>query len=183
MQSATAPGAFILTSRNEFSRMQLLDPWPEEGIAFDETASADERAALTMRLVLIGLPRLRVAGTIAPDGTGHGFVVDAVLEADLVQRCVVSLEPVSARVRERLERRYVLGEVGEAEVDVEVDLDAEEPEPLLGPLLDLGEMAVEALALAMDPYPRAPGADEIVQRYAPGEAEDGRPFDRLRQMR
>jgi hypothetical protein len=46
-------------------------------------------------------------------------------------------------------------------------LEGEEPDVLSGGTIDLGEIAAESLALALDPYPRKPGEvfhDEIRAR-------------------
>ena len=56
----------------------------------------------------------------------------------------------------------------------------DEIEPL-GPMIDAGEVLVEALALALPPYPRAEGAELPVAATAPDDQEDGgrRPFQGL----
>ena len=54
-----------------------------------------------------------------------------------------------------------------------IDPDASDPPELLaGPALDLGAIAVEHFLLAVDLYPRAPGAElpARMSRRSPGEA-------------
>jgi uncharacterized metal-binding protein YceD (DUF177 family) len=80
---------------------------------------------------------------------GHGH-----LQAGVVQTCVVSLEDFAAAVEERFTVVFVpAGEENE-------DDDPEAPDEIAykDGVLDLGEAASEQLALALDPYPRAPGA-------------------------
>jgi uncharacterized metal-binding protein YceD (DUF177 family) len=60
-------------------------------------------------------------------------------------------------------------------------------EPLRGTQIDLGEMLAEELALALDPYPRAPDADILVsEALGPnisfGSAEPDSPFAALEQL-
>jgi hypothetical protein len=54
-----------------------------------------------------------------------------------------------------------------------VDPDAPDPpELLVGNTLDVGEAIAEHLALALEPYPRAPGAEfQILAEAEPVEAE------------
>ena len=62
---------------------------------------------------------------------------------------------------------------------------AEDIEPLAGTHIDAGEAAAEQLALELDPYPRAPGAElapaaDVVGFDGDDGAEEGRhPFARL----
>ncbi len=86
----------------------------------------------------------------------RGAVVEAdgVLDADVVQTCVVSLEPVEQHVSERFSLRFV------PEGAEGADDDPESPDeiPYEGSTIDLGEAAAEQLGLALDPYPRHPDA-------------------------
>jgi hypothetical protein len=83
------------------------------------------------------------------------------LRARVRQVCVVSLEEFDADVRESVALRFV--PAARVKEGVEVELD---PETLEGPdeifyggdVIDLGGVLAEQLALALDPYPRKPGA-------------------------
>ncbi|MEM7023065.1 MAG: DUF177 domain-containing protein [Pseudomonadota bacterium] len=80
------------------------------------------------------------------------------LEAEVVQSCVVSLEDVPATVAETFECRFA-----PAGVDLADDLAWDEDlEQLEGAELDLGEVFAQQLSLALDPYPRAAGAEDLV---------------------
>lgn len=118
--------------------------------------TAEERAALATTLELQALPRLDFAGEIAPVGRSD-FLLTAELDAEAVQSCVVTLAPVPARVRESVRRTYVqdMDEPDGDEVEIPED-DSLEPMP---EVIDLVDVAREALALALPPYPRAPGAE------------------------
>jgi hypothetical protein len=143
---------------SEFSRPVSLEPWPRDGIAFDVAASGAERAAVARRLDVIEVAQLRGEGRIAREaGTGILHLLGR-LRAEVVQLCVVTLEPLPVTVDQPLDRRFLTlggpGPTGKA-AEVEVDPLVEEPEPVAGGRLDLGELLVEELALALDPYPRA----------------------------
>jgi uncharacterized metal-binding protein YceD (DUF177 family) len=102
---------------------------------------------------------LSAALQIAP--IAGGVRVSGRFEADVVQECVVTLAAVSARISGEVAVTVVPGaERGDERDDdeVDIDLDAEDVEIIQGDTFDLGEILIEHLALAIDPYPRAPGA-------------------------
>jgi uncharacterized metal-binding protein YceD (DUF177 family) len=177
-------------------------------------AGSDARAALARRLDLPGLSRLLIEGEIRPDsggagfgtgtgtgagagsGTGAGtgvrsgagsgdFRLEARLRAEVTQACVVTLAPVPATVDEPVLRRYIADwtdpEGEEAEMPED---DSLEPMPAV---IDIADVAAEALALALPPWPRAPGAELGEAVFAaPGVAplrdEDLRPFAALARL-
>lgn len=148
---------------NEFSRRVVIEPWPKGGIAVDVTAGPAERRALARRFGLIDVALLRGHGRLE---RAHGEVVfHGWLEAEVVQPCVVTLEPVPATLRQPIERRYRLGgaDVGpEPSPGVVVLDDEEEVEAVTGGEVDLGEAVAEELGVSLDPYPRAADADSSV---------------------
>lgn len=77
------------------------------------------------------------------------------LLASVVRTCVVSLDDFEAAVEEDFRVRFV---PSGTETD-NPDPEAEDEIPFAGTVIDLGEAAVEQLALALDPYPRKPGAE------------------------
>jgi len=141
----------------EFSRVLQLDRLNLGPVT--ETLHADEAecAALAERF---GLPAIaRLSGTLAVTRPAQGPAVRVAGEvaAEVTQTCVVSLEPFSQAVHESFVQRYTFEAVAEPP-EVFSDPDAEEPpEPITGDTLDIGEILAEQLALALDPYPHAPG--------------------------
>ncbi|MEX0760392.1 MAG: DUF177 domain-containing protein, partial [Tistlia sp.] len=77
--------------------------------------------------------------------------------AAATQRCIVTLGPVPATLDEAFELDFQPA-VEEEATEVVLDAEVEEPEPLTGDRLDLGELVAQQAALALDPYPRAAGA-------------------------
>ena len=106
------------------------------------------------------------------------------LEAEVVQSCVVTFDPVPATVVAEFDRLFS-EDLPEATVDeVEIDPEAELPEPVVGGKLDLGEILAQELSLAMDPYPRSPEADRRLADLAASEADgDKGPFGALALLR
>ena len=148
----------------ELSRVIMADAVGEAASTVEIDASPEERAALAGRFDLLSVDRLRARAVVrraqARDGSGPVLRVDFDISADIVQRCVVSLEPVAARVEETglvAEYRVAGDPALEAEVEVAPE-GIDPPELLTDGTIDLGELVAEHLALAIDPYPRAEGA-------------------------
>jgi uncharacterized metal-binding protein YceD (DUF177 family) len=121
---------------------------------------ADEaaRAALAARFDLEAVDRLE--GTVELRRTSSGAQLSGRLLADVVQRCVVSGEPVPAHLDEPLDLRFEPPAEGEEELELEAD--ALDILHLDGDSIDLGEALAQALAVALDPYPRA--APDVLAR-------------------
>ena len=139
---------------------------------------AAARAALARDLGILDIRKLRFAGTLIPQGS-RDWRLDADLGATVVQSCVVTLDPVTTRLDERVERSYLadLPEDSGAEVEMPEDVSTE-PLPAV---LDLTEVMTEALALALPAFPRKADAElgEAVftePGVAPLTDEDARPF-------
>jgi uncharacterized metal-binding protein YceD (DUF177 family) len=141
----------------EFSRPIALDRIGLKDKSYEIEADEAERAALAKRL---GIPAVNsFAATIRLRLTGGGGVVRMAghIKAELTQICVVTLEPMTTLVQEDFSRLYSVEAADEmAEVVIEIDEDV--PDPVEDGQIDMGEAAAEHLALAMDPFPRSPGA-------------------------
>jgi uncharacterized metal-binding protein YceD (DUF177 family) len=143
-----------------------------EATAFECTALAER---LQIPAVLSLACRFHLA--TAPGGV---VLAEGLLDARLVRDCVVSLEPFETVVAERFRVRFVPATaLAEEDDEAVLDPDADDEVPYEGAVIDLGEAAVEQLALAMDPYPRRPDAT------LPDEASDAAesPFAALARLR
>ncbi|MEO5867107.1 MAG: DUF177 domain-containing protein, partial [Sphingomonas sp.] len=139
----------------EFSRPERIDTIGEGERTIHVAADEAERAALARRFDLMRLERLEGEFHIRRDATGivaHGRVL-----ASLAQACVVTDEPVPIDIDEPVALRFVADDAA-TEGEVELGEDALDTVPHDGSAIDLGEVAAETMALALDPYPRAPGA-------------------------
>ncbi len=144
----------------EFSRPIAVDRLPAEEAVFDIAATPAERAALARRFDLLRLERLEAQVRLTRLAGGL-LRLSATLSAAVVQSCVVTLEPVPGQVADRFALIY--GPAGSAPGEVTWDGEEELVEPLSGSVLDIGEAVAQQLSLALDPYPRAPGADTTEQ--------------------
>jgi uncharacterized metal-binding protein YceD (DUF177 family) len=106
------------------------------------------------------------------------------LEASILQTCVVTLKPLRTRVEQDFERRYEIAPrdvARRASAAVEVELESEFKERLHGTSLDLAVPVLEELSLAIDPYPRTPGAAfEFGSEKPPAEES---PFAALQRLK
>ncbi|MDX2222548.1 MAG: DUF177 domain-containing protein [Rhodospirillaceae bacterium] len=174
----------------EFSRPVDAESVPALGRRYEIAATDAELQRVAGRLGLRALKRLTASFDVSP--TGRQLVrVAGRIEADVVQDCVVTLQPLPVVIRDEVERTFVVpgtgsddGEGAEAANDTDFDLDAEPPDEAVGGQIDLGELAVEHLALTLDPYPRAPGV--VFTATDPGEpatTSDAGPFAALAKLK
>jgi uncharacterized metal-binding protein YceD (DUF177 family) len=165
----------------EFSRLVDVSeikrtPWRAE-LKADEAA----REAIAARFGLESVERFEAC--IAFRRTPIGLIqLEGSIEADVVQQCVVSLEPVRSEIRESFEV-YYSETVGENEAGGDLTMDDELwPDPVVDGKIDIGEAATEHLGLALDPYPRREGV-EFEAPSADGEpAPTQRPFAGLAEL-
>lgn len=150
-------------------------------------ATPDECADIAATLDLKDVKSLKVKAKITPAGEGvwrvHGDVM-----AKVVQSCVVTLAPVKANLNERFDRIFSRFAEEDTAIDIDIDYDEDDPPEPLGEGIDLGAIAIEALSLGLEPYPRAPGAAfETVRATPPGaeplSPEAAKPFAGLASLK
>ncbi|QQP88738.1 DUF177 domain-containing protein [Skermanella sp. TT6] len=165
----------------EFSRTVLADKVSGDETTQSIKANPQECRRLAARLDLRDLKSLTATVRLKRVGGGQMIRVRGTLEADVVQTCVVTLEPVENHVADEFETMFAPRHlIPEIPMEVEIDPDAEEPpEPLVGNRIDIGELTAQHLSLALDPYPRRPGiAFEDHIEDAPAEGGDEVPAER-----
>lgn len=177
--------------RPEFSRMINADTIQRGEMVQTIEPTEAERVALARRLELESIGSLtatvrlrRVRGTM--------IRVSGTLEADVVQTCVVSLEPVPAHISETFEAVFapedlVPDDLDEIDIDPDA-LDEDIPEPMHNNRIDIGELTAQYLSLGLDPYPHAAGIEFETIDEAEEEEEEvpeqrPNPFEALRQLK
>jgi uncharacterized metal-binding protein YceD (DUF177 family) len=151
------------TAKPEFSRTVPVDRLRRGVLNERIEATEKERKALAERFELEAVNSLVADVRLEPMKSGM-VRVSGHIDADVVQTCVVSLDSVPATVSEPFAALFAPPEmIGEEDGDIDIDALAEDeedlPEPILNHRIDIGELAAQHLSLALDPYPRAPGAD------------------------
>lgn len=172
----------------DFRRPVDIDEIGPDEVTFDLVAGAEERRSLARRIGLLSLDRLTATAWVKRTDSGMAVSVRVNFAADVVQSCVVTLDPVPAHIEESFALVYAPEAESPAQGDdVVLSLDlGDPPEPLSDGRFDLGEAVVEHMVLALDPYPRKPGAslgDALAQGGLDREGEDGGPFAVLRRLK
>ena len=138
----------------EFHRPLAIDRIGASGSDHRIEATDAERPALAERLGIPALAMLACDFHLRREGQGV-IAASAALRARVTRVCVVSLDEFESDLALEFHIRFVPAAL-ESE---EIDPDAEDEIPYSGEKIDLGEAAVQELALALDPYPRKPGAE------------------------
>lgn len=122
---------------------------------FDLAPGPDALALVAALLGITAVRALRFKGELRPTGR-HDFELDGQLAATVEQPCVITLDPVVTAIKEPVQRHYIadLTPPDGPEIEMPED-DTVEPLP---EVIDVGAVALEALALALPLYPRAAGA-------------------------
>ncbi len=142
----------------EFSRIfeigELAGEIAERRIVPDEK----EREGLRERFGVQALDAVHADLKISPR-RGGGLKVAGVVSAKVTQGCVVTLEPVEEEIEETICVIYVPEGSSEPESAGNADPDVlEEYDAFDGETVDLGELAAQQIAAAINPYPRKEGA-------------------------
>jgi uncharacterized metal-binding protein YceD (DUF177 family) len=157
----------------EFARPQRVDTIGDDARTIEIDADAQERAALAKRFDLIGIEKLTGKFTIRRDAAG--IVAEGRVAAAVTQACSITGDPLPATVDEPVALRFVAEEdSGQDEVELgDSDIDVI---PYDGGTIDLGEVAAETMALALDPFPRGPNAEVVLKEAGVLSEEQAGPF-------
>src|SRR5437868_11044996 len=148
-----------------------VDPWrapvmvaqiPDTGLHRDIEADAPARKAMAELAGLREVLSARAWFDVSPKSNGRFQVVGHV-SARIGQNCVVTLDPIEAEIDEPIDLMFAPPEQIPALSDLADDAseggdDVDPPEPIEGGIIDLGRLAMDALFLGIDPYPRKPDA-------------------------
>jgi hypothetical protein len=147
-QALTAP---------ELSRPIVVAALKPAGETRRVTATAGEAAALAARLGVEAVRAFEAEVTLKPRSGGQ-VVLRGSLRATVGRLCVVTLEPLDETIEERLAATFLPAERLAPGAELAFEADGEDEEPYEGQGFDLGEYLAQTLAVALDPWPRAPGA-------------------------
>lgn len=147
------------------------------------TADAAVRAAIAKRLDLVQLDRFEARVEVRAVAGGIGLRGE--VQARLVQSCAATDLPVPATIAEPFDLKFLRDLQPDEDGEIEVELDAEDIDilPLEHDRVDLGEVAVQTLSLALDPFPRHPDADRILAEKGVLSEEQAGPFAALAALR
>lgn len=164
----------------EFSREIQIETLGTAPRPMSIEADEAERAALCRRFGLVALDSLAADLSLWRDS--EGAAIDGRLKAKVTQACVATGTPVEALIEESFAVLF-RPLPGEDRADDEIELGHDDLDVMFidGGAIDVGEAAAQSLALALDPFPRAPDAEASLEQAGvkrEGEAEAG-PFAAL----
>lgn len=165
----------------EFSRIVDVSALPPRGHAIEVTASAEERTAVAARLGVRTIDSLSGALTLTPIA-GGAVRVSGEFAAAVGQVCVVTLEPISSTLTGPVAVTFVPA-AAPGDEDDDLDPDSEDTEIIHGSDVDIGEVVVQHLALAIDPYPRKAGASYAPDTQPAPKTSTVSPFAALAKLR
>ena len=159
---------------------------PQNGLPLVIEADAEQRARLAADHDLVSVERFR-AELLVSAWKRNGVKVEGRVEAAITQACVVTLDPLQSLMDEEVSGLFLpddskLGREGFHQPgEIHLDPDGpDSPETFSGDTIDVGALAEEFFALAIDPYPRKPDA-ALPAPEAPGV--DGPLQQKLRALR
>ena len=175
------------------SQLVNVSTLPQKGRTVVVQPDADALIKLAAELGVLAVANLRAEVQINK-WQRDGIRLGGPLKALVTQTCVITLEPFETKIEteidalfvpetSRIAKRYQQGESSEILIDPESD---DAPETFVPPDLDIGGAVQEFLALAIDPYPRSPAAEQMSADTEPvaGETEDkANPFSVLAQLK
>ena len=172
-------------STPEFSRVERLDAIGSDPRDVSISAKEAERVALARRFGLLAIERLEGRFTVRQEATS--VAVRGRVTATVTQACSVTGDPIPAQVDEPVELRFVHPQGTRAPTgdEEEIELAGEEIDTveIEGGGIDLGETTAETMVLALDPFPRAPRAAEVLREagvISEEEAKPANPFAALK---
>ncbi len=132
------------------------------------TADADACDALADRYDVVAVHAVSAHLVVTRERGGSVFHVTGTVSGDIVQECVVTLDPITTHVTDEIDAYFTdrkdVVPLARAraqraarqggEIEVELIDESAEPELVIGGVIDLGEVAAQFLSLAIDPYPR-----------------------------
>jgi uncharacterized metal-binding protein YceD (DUF177 family) len=171
------------------------DPWrvpvtvaqiPETGLHRDLEADQAVRNAVADVGGLREVLSVQASFDVTP-ARGGRFHVTGHVRARIGQTCVVTLEEMETDIDEPIDLTFappeqipqmatLIDEAGESDEET-----PDPPEPIENGIIDLGRVATDALYLAVDPYPRKPGAvfEPVVEAADP----EDHPFAALKALK
>lgn len=151
----------------EWSHFVIAEDIADKPLNLTIEPNEEQIEALERRLDLVRLSGVVAKLTLTRTQGGHSVHVRGNVSAHVVQKCVVTLDPVDDVIEEDFEAwfadpdqavsltriRHDKKSKGERPVLSESD----DPEPMIDGQVDVGELVTQYLSLALNPYPHAEG--------------------------
>jgi uncharacterized metal-binding protein YceD (DUF177 family) len=168
-----------MTDVPEFSRTVRTDTLGADERVIVVDADETERAALARRFALVAIDRL--SAELRLSRAGSMIKAAGRLQAAVTQSCVASGVPLQAKVDEPFELVFSPPPEAPRGSEEEVELSEKDCDLIFysGAEVDVGEAVAETLSLSLDPWPRAPDAEDILKQAGVKSEEEAGPFAAL----
>ncbi len=129
--------------------------------SYELTATPDQLEDIRKRFDLVALNSMSASVAVNSKANDEGILLEGHVRADLVQRCIASLADVPEIVDAPFTLLLVDPETANRMDADESFLDTDQPEydALEGDIVEVGEIVAQTVAISMNPYPRAEGAE------------------------
>ena len=162
---------------------------PQNGMPLTLKANEKELRALAKAHDLVSVQSF-AAELLVKKWRKDGVKITGKVTAEITQTCIVTLEPLASHVESEIDALFVLegSKLARPQLspdgEILIDFDGDDlPEIFSGDSIDAGAVAEEFFGLAIDPYPRAPGAVLEERVVEPAEAAKPSPFAILIKLR
>lgn len=165
----------------------LVTDIPERGLSRSRTATDEERVELARELDIPSCESLSVTYEVKPRRPAGHFTLTGNLEADVTQACVVTLDPVPAKLSETFAIELGPPEALDGEApgtgeDERIVSSVPDIEPIEDGRIDVGTIVFGILSAALPQYPRKPGVEfDWVDPKADGDTAS--PFAALAKLK
>lgn len=162
-----------------------VDKIPAAGRVVKIETDEEQREALTDELKVSALTAF--SAVVTASRFRGGIRAQGRVKGAVVQPCVVTGEPVTQEIDELIDRVFLPGRDAASEAtagaEVFVNLEADDlPDYFEGDEIDLSDLVLEVFALAIDLYPRKPGA-KLTEDMAGDDPAELSPFAALKPLK
>jgi uncharacterized metal-binding protein YceD (DUF177 family) len=164
----------------------IVEQIPEDGLRQSLATTPQQRAAMAAEAGVPAMPQASARFELTPAGRGRVRVTGQV-QGEVAQTCVVTLEPLQNVIDEPVDVLFAPEDQIEALTKAQEEAaeageeTGDPPEPITDGRIDLGKLAADVLFLAIDPYPRKPGA--VFEPPAEAEDPEAHPFAALAKLK
>ena len=145
----------FLSIMNEFSRILDIKKLGTLPATLTFTAQEKEKESLAKRLNLVALKNLHIQCQVQGTHGEYPLQISAMIKAEVIQSCVMTLKDLPDAVDEPV--KLALFPVHTDMAALPESFDETQPEPILlskDGTVEVGEIFVQYLSLALDPYPK-----------------------------
>ena len=143
---------------------------PSSGKIVKMEAEDQYLKAIAKRLEVLEVKSLSADMRLTLQNGGHTLNISGNFKAEIIQECVITLQPVASTLEDEFEAWYADHDKAipfnrakhnqkamEEGDEVQILEEKDDPEALIDGQVDLGEVVVQFLSLSVNPYPRAEG--------------------------